>query len=169
MNNIFVADELMKLKQLLDDGILTEEEFLLQKKKLLNTNNNNAENQISKYNCVIDGIEYDLTEVAKAIDNKNHNSNLASIFSSIVTLQPQEYAALMLYYQEHKSFPTTFNTKNGTSSIFQNRNADKILCCPKCGSTAITTGQRGWKLTTGFLGSSKTVNRCGACGHTWKP
>lgn len=41
--------------------------------------------------------------------------------------------------------------------------------CPKCGSTAITAGQRGYTLLTGFLGSNKTVNRCANCGHTWKP
>ena len=41
--------------------------------------------------------------------------------------------------------------------------------CPKCGSTAITSGQRGYSFFTGFLGSNKTVNRCANCGHTWKP
>lgn len=41
--------------------------------------------------------------------------------------------------------------------------------CPKCGSTAVTTGSRGFKLTTGFLGSNKTVNRCGKYVHKWKP
>ena len=41
--------------------------------------------------------------------------------------------------------------------------------CPKCGSTQITTGQRGYSLITGFLGSNKTVNRCAKCGYSWKP
>lgn len=41
--------------------------------------------------------------------------------------------------------------------------------CPKCGSTNISTGARGWKITTGFLGAGKTVNRCASCGYTWKP
>lgn len=41
--------------------------------------------------------------------------------------------------------------------------------CPKCGSTAITTGARGFSIITGFLGSGQTVNRCGNCGHKWKP
>lgn len=41
--------------------------------------------------------------------------------------------------------------------------------CPKCGSTNITTGQRGYSLLTGFIGSSNTVNRCAKCGHKWKP
>ena len=41
--------------------------------------------------------------------------------------------------------------------------------CPKCNSTSITAGQRGYKLMTGFLGSNKTVNRCANCGHSWSP
>ena len=46
---------------------------------------------------------------------------------------------------------------------------DKPLTCPHCGSTAVTTGSRGYSLVWGFLGSNKTVNRCGKCGHTWNP
>lgn len=41
--------------------------------------------------------------------------------------------------------------------------------CPKCGSTAITTGARGVGFVRGFLGASETVNRCGNCSYTWKP
>ncbi len=41
--------------------------------------------------------------------------------------------------------------------------------CPRCGSTSITTGARGVNNFWGFLGASKTVNRCGNCGHTWTP
>lgn len=41
--------------------------------------------------------------------------------------------------------------------------------CPKCGSTSITAGQRGYSLLTGFIGSGKTVNRCANCGYKWKP
>lgn len=41
--------------------------------------------------------------------------------------------------------------------------------CPKCGSTAITTGARGFNFTLGMIGASKTVNRCANCGHSWKP
>lgn len=41
--------------------------------------------------------------------------------------------------------------------------------CPKCSSDMISTSARGYSLLTGFWGSNKTVNRCGNCGHTWKP
>lgn len=41
--------------------------------------------------------------------------------------------------------------------------------CPKCGSTAVTTGERGYSLLTGFIGFGQTMNRCGKCGYKWKP
>ena len=41
--------------------------------------------------------------------------------------------------------------------------------CPRCGSTQITTGQRGFSFWTGFIGANKTVNRCAKCGHSWQP
>lgn len=53
---------------------------------------------------------------------------------------------------------------------YANRNKqDTRPKCPKCGSTAITTGSRGVNFTFGLIGASKTVNRCSNCGHTWKP
>lgn len=55
-----------------------------------------------------------------------------------------------------------------TSERLHEKN-NNTLKCPKCGSTAVTTGARGYSLITGFLGSGSTVNRCGKCGHTWKP
>ena len=44
-----------------------------------------------------------------------------------------------------------------------------ILRCPRCKSTNITTGTKGYGLVRGFLGSNKTVNRCGKCGYSWEP
>ena len=41
--------------------------------------------------------------------------------------------------------------------------------CPKCSSTQITTGSRGYSLAWGFIGAGKTVNRCARCGHKWEP
>lgn len=41
--------------------------------------------------------------------------------------------------------------------------------CPRCGSTDVTAGQRGYSMFWGFIGSGSTVNRCGKCGHKWKP
>lgn len=41
--------------------------------------------------------------------------------------------------------------------------------CPRCGSTAIDSANRGYSLLSGFLGSGKTMNYCKNCGYKWKP
>jgi len=41
-NNISIADEILKFKQLLDMGVLTQEEFDMKKKELLNQSMNNS-------------------------------------------------------------------------------------------------------------------------------
>ncbi len=46
---------------------------------------------------------------------------------------------------------------------------DTQLICPKCKSTSVTTGQRGFSWITGFIGSQKTLNHCGSCGYSWQP
>ena len=45
----------------------------------------------------------------------------------------------------------------------------EVLKCPKCGSTLVTTGERGYSIIWGFMGAGSTVNRCGKCGFKWKP
>ena len=65
---------------------------------------------------------------------------------------------------ENKEIHDLYVRKHEKTSVLEN-----ILKCPKCGSTAVTTGQRGYSLWTGFLGAGKTVNRCGSCGYKWKP
>lgn len=44
-----------------------------------------------------------------------------------------------------------------------------IVKCPKCGSTAVQTVNRGYSLMTGFLGSGSPRNVCQKCGYKWKP
>lgn len=41
--------------------------------------------------------------------------------------------------------------------------------CPKCSSTSISTGSRGYSLAWGFIGANKTTNRCANCGYSWQP
>ena len=37
------------------------------------------------------------------------------------------------------------------------------ITCPHCGSTHYTVMKRGWKITTGVLGSSKVIRVCDNC------
>ena len=69
---------------------------------------------------------------------------------------------------------TTYYTFNVPNSQCSNPDCKYIVkgpvvTCPKCGSTAVTTGQRGFSIISGFIGSGSTVNRCGKCGYKWKP
>ena len=64
------------------------------------------------------------------------------------------------------SIPRTEDENIKETFLFEK---DKPLKCPRCGSTAVTTGSRGYSLVWGFAGSGKTVNRCGKCGYSWKP
>lgn len=64
----------------------------------------------------------------------------------------------------------------GKEKLMQEATSDRLkadrlntIKCPKCGSTAVTTGERGYSLLTGFIGSGQTMNRCGKCGYKWKP
>ena len=41
---------------------------------------------------------------------------------------------------------------------------DRIMC-PKCNSTQIELMKRGWKITTGFIGSSRNERVCMRCKH----
>lgn len=63
--------------------------------------------------------------------------------------------------------------KNVISSTYANYPQEKQkpapITCPKCGSTHITAGQRGYSIVWGFMGSNKTMNRCAKCGHKWQP
>ena len=53
--------------------------------------------------------------------------------------------------------------------VWDTRNTPKVPCCPKCGSTALATVNRGYSIVWGFLGSGTPVNVCQACGHKFKP
>lgn len=72
-------------------------------------------------------------------------------------------------YKDPEQCTVNINEKmdNAIAEAIAKKNAP--LSCPRCGSTSVTTGQRGFSFITGFLGSNKTVNRCGKCGWTWDP
>jgi hypothetical protein len=59
--------------------------------------------------------------------------------------------------------------KNEAEDLRRTYNQQSPLKCPKCNSTSVSTTARGVNGFWGFIGASKTVNRCGNCGYTWKP
>ena len=175
MADFSVADELIKLKSLVDAGVLTQEEFDKQKDKLLN--NNTAQPQTASPNTeqVFDVI---LTEVKP--DSK---INVIKVVREITGFGIVEAKDLV----ENPPRVLKSNVSAGAYKVIQKRLADvggitetratgtrpkekaNALRCPNCGSTAITTGARGVNFTWGLIGASKTVNRCAKCGKTWTP
>ncbi len=86
------------------------------------------------------------------------NNELCSLMIDLKDKDPIEYQLKM------SQFRTQVQQQENISS--QSNNTVK---CPKCGSTNVTAGQRGYSLLTGFIGSGNTVNRCAKCGYKWKP
>lgn len=70
------------------------------------------------------------------------------------------------YQLKMSQFKATLKQQESSKVVEEDK--DQIRC-PKCNSTAITTGARGVNNFWGLIGASKTVNRCGKCGYTWKP
>lgn len=119
--------------------------------------------------CLIDGKEYDLENVQQLLDanieqidaiknaitNAIGTNNLIYFKASFVDEFANKIAA------EH-SIPKEYNS--GTRKY-----NPLVVSCPRCGSTAITTGARGLNWTLGLIGASKTVNRCAKCGYKWEP
>lgn len=77
-------------------------------------------------------------------------------------------AQLIKLSTENKQANKQINEIIKQTQKFQEQQTN-IIKCPKCGSTAVATGERGYSLLTGFIGSGQTMNRCGNCGHKWKP
>lgn len=88
------------------------------------------------------------------VSNISHDGNFILQMLKLKNDDPIEYELKMAQFRE----------------IAERKKAEESKPrCPKCGSTSITAGQKGYSILTGFLGSNKTVNRCSNCGHTWKP
>ena len=67
---------------------------------------------------------------------------------------------------ESVSKNTALENKPITKAVVKDKN---VIACPKCGSTAIVTTNRGFSIITGFIGSGSPRNVCQNCGFKWKP
>ena len=96
------------------------------------------------------------------------------IIASGITKDRAEF--LLNYLTSHGGegdiFEDTTCTQENTEMtryIDKEFNPNAPVTCPRCGSTQVVIGQRGYSVVSGFWGSQKTTNRCGKCGHTWQP
>lgn len=114
--------------------------------------------------CLINGIEFDLSEYVNELKKDPSKSTSFEfgfkLAKYVKTITKDEAEELLNMIAQNNAIPKVFNSHHESALLPR---------CPHCGSTSITTGARGYSLLTGFIGSGKTVNRCGSCGHTWKP
>lgn len=121
--------------------------------------------------CLIDGKEHDFTDIKCRLmgitqdDDKAIyaiGSDIATQVGSISGRAGRELAGIIL---KTGKVPKTYD---GSHLTIRSNSSGKLRC-PKCTSTNVSTGSRGYSLVWGFVGSGKTVNRCGNCGHKWAP
>jgi len=126
--------------------------------------------------CIINGVPRNLYPFLKQIqDNPNMNAEerhklKMHIYGTCLTISVFGADELIDIMKETNKVPESFVDSHKSAfhntKITPNKN---ILKCPKCGSTSVTTGTRGFSIITGFIGSGKVMNMCGQCGFKWKP
>lgn len=140
------------------------------KENITHVNETNENRQI----CIIDGRSFDLTDVVNDIMSSDYN-NLDcrdklnyKVFEIIGIISIYDAEDIVEYIINHGNAPKTIKSTAITNAPIISM-ADTKIRCPKCGSTQITAGARGVNAVWGFIGASKTVNRCMSCGYSWTP
>lgn len=128
--------------------------------------------------CIIDGVSHDLTEIKNELiklptgklSNKDDKDKLGRIQDKLCYQIDgfSIFAAIMLTNEIRNSgeVPASFNAEQYAAKFKQD---DGLIHCPRCDSTNVVTGQRGYSMMWGFIGSNRTMNRCAKCGHKWEP
>lgn len=122
--------------------------------------------------CIINKREYDFTSLRDQIlfkeppERKNYSDMAMDLADDIDGLNWSGAIHLIAEIKETGKVPEIFDAEK---YLIKPKKDDGKLHCPKCNSTNVTTGSRGYSIVWGFVGSSKTVNRCGKCGHKWEP
>ena len=103
--------------------------------------------------------------------DERYNSLFKEITEYVLNNQEYDYKHFISLDKQMDKLIIELATEHNQEIVPQTQQSNEIdeeenntVRCPKCGSTQITTGQRGYSLFSGFLGSNKTVNRCANCG-----
>lgn len=134
----------------------------------------NKEKERSKFRCEKCGYDF-----ARAIDN----DELFALqcykckWEKVVVVK-KELSAVEKMFRDKERKGEPLYTKEQTERLLQPSKVAPVqdtayepapVRCPKCNSSQITTGQRGYSIVWGFIGSGDTMNRCANCGYKWKP
>lgn len=122
------------------------------------------EELINKFNNVCPMCHEKNSYIEKYIMDIKRISNDSDFTQAMIKLHDEDPIEYQLKLNQFKT-----QVKQQEQAQESKKEEENTIHCPKCGSTAITTGARGVNNFWGLLGASKTVNRCGNCGYTWKP
>lgn len=148
--------------------------------------NSKKETEDEKFICNIFGTEADLTDLNNLVKQKKYHTFLDALLlldkDHPLKKNKDAIPYILDYLDRHDSLPTSISTEDVEGkaipiNLFERprrykrieQNATGKVSCPKCGSTSIATGQKGFSIVTGFIGSNKTMNRCANCGYKWMP
>lgn len=148
--------------KLIEDIDITEEQFL----QLSESGKDEYETKI-----------YNICKQSEFFDENEYMEQHSNLRNWYLTFRFDKYEQLSgkkAYTKENEAYHDMESQKRVNDAMSKyagtiTSNDSNQVKCPKCGSTSITAGQRGYSLLTGFIGSGKTVNRCANCGHKWKP
>ncbi len=107
--------------------------------------------------AIVNGIAVDLKPIIKLLLN---DSKIAAI-----RLLVEKSGLGLADAKKYVESINLSNVKNDASF----HTASNQVSCPKCGSTQISTINRGYSLLWGFLGSGSPMNVCQQCGYKFKP
>lgn len=176
IDDIFILEEIEREMENLKNTNLSPEEKIQHK---VNNNKDNCENvSREKYsviltsaygNCIIEVTKY----LKERFSLSLYEASELLKKCPVVIIESTNFDSAMLIKEKLVSLGAgcvveKFNP-NRTNTELKDKYTDDLLHCPRCGSTSVAIGERGWKITTGFIGSSKTTNRCGKCGYSWQP
>lgn len=128
--------------------------------------------------CGIVGLCNDTDQLIHKVNNCNGNLEKTNISEKDFDLlcdisTDKNFLQAMIDLKEKDIIEYNLKMSQFRSQVEQQKSSAprkaNTVRCPKCGSTNITAGQRGYSLLTGFVGSGSTVNRCANCGHKWRP
>lgn len=122
-------------------------------------------NQTKLIGCIRPLLKLDLTSSKRIIDNPPY-----TLFRSVSKEQADWIFNTLNPFQCKIILQETYNAVIPNAELDSYiMNGGFTIICPNCGSNQITTGQHGFSFLTGFIGSGKTINRCGKCGWKWEP
>lgn len=121
--------------------------------------------------CEINGVKYDLTNFYNRIMTYKKNGGKADFFDDSDKIYKSIWNDMfkLTHLKTSVKFCNQIYTEEMIPSIYSGELINAKISCPKCGSTSISTVNRGYSVLTGFLGSGKPMNVCQNCGHKWKP